>query len=212
MKDTRSILMVVIAALLAVAGFPWASAGGAEAPKTEKATFAGGCFWCMEPPFDVLPGVISTTAGYTGGAERNPTYKEVSSGKTGHCEAVEIVYDPARIGYAQLLDVFWRNIDPTTPNRQFVDVGPQYRTAVFYHGEEQKRLAEASRKQLEASGRFGEPIVTGITPASAFYPGEEYHQDYYKKNPVRYNFYRWGSGRDEYLDKIWGKDRHRESH
>src|SRR6185503_11782868 len=135
----------------------------------EKATFAGGCFWCMEPPFDELPGVISTTSGYTGGQMKNPTYEQVSAGITGHAEAVEVVYDPAKITYARLLDVFWKNIDPVTPNRQFCDAGTQYRSAIFYHNEEQKRLAEASKKALENSGRFQQPIVTEIAAASAFY-------------------------------------------
>jgi len=171
----------------------------------EKATFAGGCFWCMEPPFDVLPGVVSTTSGYTGGRTKNPTYEEVSAGGTGHAEAVEILYDPAKINYAQLLDVFWKNIDPLTPNRQFCDVGPQYRSAIFYHDEEQKRLAEASKIALEKSGRFDGPIVTEILAASLFYKAEEYHQDYYKKNPVRYQFYRRGCGRDARLKAVWRK-------
>jgi methionine-S-sulfoxide reductase len=175
--------------------------------RTEKATFAGGCFWCMESPFEKLPGVLSVTSGYAGGKTENPTYEDVSSGRTGHAEAVEVLYDPAKIAYARLLDVFWRNIDPTTKDRQFVDVGSQYRTAIFYHNEEQRRLAEESKKQLEASGRFGRPIVTEIVPAERFYPAEEYHQDYYKKSATRYKFYRFNSGRDQYLDRIWGKDR-----
>jgi methionine-S-sulfoxide reductase len=174
----------------------------------EKATFAGGCFWCMEPPFDKLDGVISTTSGYTGGTEKNPTYKEVSAGKTGHTESVQIVYDPARISYRELLDVFWRQIDPTTPDRQFVDQGSQYRSAIFYHNDEQKRLAEETKKEMAESGRFDGPIVTEINRAGEFWPAEEYHQDYYMKNPKRYKFYRFGSGRDRYLDKVWGKGNH----
>jgi len=170
----------------------------------EKATFAGGCFWCMEPPFDELPGVISTTSGYTGGQMKNPTYEQVSAGITGHAEAVEVVYDPAKITYARLLDVFWKNIDPVTPNRQFCDAGTQYRSAIFYHNEEQKRLAEASKKALENSGRFQQPIVTEIAAASAFYRAEEYHQDYYKKNPVRFNFYKYSCGRARRLAELWG--------
>lgn len=173
----------------------------------EKATFAGGCFWCMQPPFDELEGVISTTVGYTGGAPVNPSYEEVSAGGTGHCEAIEVVYDPSKIGYERLLEVFWQNIDPTTPNRQFADVGSQYRTGIFYHGETQKKLAEESKRKMDESGRFGKPIVTEITPASAFYPAEEYHQKYYEKNPLRYKFYRFGSGRDAYLKKIWSEAR-----
>jgi peptide-methionine (S)-S-oxide reductase len=171
-----------------------------------KATFAGGCFWCMEPPFDKLKGVISTTSGYTGGHKEDPTYDEVSMGRTGHAESVEILYDPAQISYVRLLDVFWHNIDPTTPNQQFVDYGPQYRTSIFYHNEGQKRLAEESKAALEKSGRFGKQIVTEIVPASAFYPAEEYHQDFYKKSSARYGFYRFNSGRDQYLKRIWGAD------
>ena len=173
----------------------------------EKATFAGGCFWCMEPPFEKLDGVIAVISGYTGGHTENPTYEEVSSGRTGHAEAVEVQYDPARITYVKLLDAFWHNIDPTTRDRQFVDIGSQYRTAIFYHNEEQRRLAEESKRTLDASGRFGKPIVTEIVPAGKFYPAEEYHQDYYKKSSTRYKFYRFNSGRDQYLDRIWGKDR-----
>ncbi|MCP5424922.1 MAG: peptide-methionine (S)-S-oxide reductase MsrA [Gammaproteobacteria bacterium] len=168
-----------------------------------KATFAGGCFWCMEPPFDKLEGVISTTAGYTGGHQDNPTYKEVSAGGTGHAEAVEVLYDPTQVTYQKLLDVFWRNIDPTVENRQFCDIGNQYRTAIFYHDEEQKRLAEQSKQALEASGRFPK-IYTEIVPAGKFYPAEEYHQDYYHKNPLRYQFYRYSCGRDSRLEEIWG--------
>jgi len=173
--------------------------------KLEKATFAGGCFWCMEPPFDKLDGVISTTAGYAGGREKDPTYKEVSSGKTGHAETVEIVYDPSRITYRELLDVFWRNIDPTQADGQFVDRGRQYRTAIFYHNEEQRKLAAATKRELKNSGRFEGEIVTEIVPAGEFYRAEEYHQDYYKKNPLRYKFYRYGSGRDQFLRKVWGE-------
>ncbi len=178
----------------------------ANARELEKATFAGGCFWCMEQPFDELDGVVSTTVGYTGGYRENPTYQEVSAGTTGHAESVVVVYDPARISYSDLLDVFWRNINPTTPDRQFVDVGSQYRPAIFYHNEEQKRLAEESRDRLDKSGRYDSPIMTEIVPAATFYEAEEYHQDYYRKNPIRYKFYRRGSGRDKYLNRIWNKE------
>src|ERR1043166_1903349 len=171
----------------------------------ETATFAGGCFWCMEPPFDKIDGDISTTSGYTGGQTKNPTYEEVSSGGTGHAESVQIVFDPTKVSYEQLLDVFWHNIDPFTPNGQFCDHGRQYRTAIFYHSEEQKRLAEASKQALEQSGRFTKPIVTEIVPAGEFYKAEEYHQDYYQKNPIRYKFYRYRCGRDQVLELIWGK-------
>ena len=173
----------------------------------EKATFAGGCFWCMQPPYDKLKGVVSTTVGYTGGTKPKPTYEEVCAGKTGHAEAVEIAYDPARVGYSELLDVFWKNINPTTLNQQFADAGTQYRTAIFYHNEEQKRLAVASKEKVEKSGKFDRPIVTEIVPASTFYPAEETHQAYYKKCPLPYQFYKTGSGREGYLKKVWGKAR-----
>lgn len=171
---------------------------------TAIATFAGGCFWCMEPPFDALDGVVSTTSGYTGGKVKNPMYKDVSSGRTGHAEAVEIAYYPEKISYEELLAVFWRNIDPTTPNRQFCDYGSQYRTAIYYHDDEQKRLAEETRAQIENSKRLGKPIVTEVEPASEFYEAEEYHQDFYKKNPSHYKSYRRGCGRDKRLEQLWG--------
>jgi peptide-methionine (S)-S-oxide reductase len=158
----------------------------------------------MEPAFDKLEGVLSTTSGYTGGTVKNPTYEEVSVGGTGHAEALRVVYDPARIGYAELLEVFWRNIDPTVKNRQFCDVGNQYRTAVFYHDDQQKRLALESKRRLEKSGKLG-AIHTEIVPAGPFYPAEEYHQDYYKKNPIRYKYYRWSCGRDQRLEELWGE-------
>ncbi|MFQ5528032.1 MAG: peptide-methionine (S)-S-oxide reductase MsrA [Thermoanaerobaculia bacterium] len=169
-----------------------------------KATFAGGCFWCMEPPFDELEGVVSTTSGYTGGPERNPTYKDVSYGRTGHAEAVEILYDPERVSYEELLDVFWRNIDPLTENAQFCDKGSQYRTAIYYRGEDEGGLARESKRMIEESGILDGPIVTEIEPASEFWPAEEYHQDFYKKNPVHYKRYRYGCGRDRTLERIWG--------
>jgi peptide-methionine (S)-S-oxide reductase len=172
--------------------------------KSEKATFAGGCFWCMEAPFDKLPGVVSVTSGYTGGNVKNPTYKQVSAGGTGHAEAVQIVYDPARIGYTKLLDVFWRNTDPTVADRQFCDVGSQYRPGIFYHSEEQRLLALKSKGSLEKSKPFKELIVTEVTKAGEFYPAEEYHQQYYKKNPIRYRYYRNGCGRDQRLKELWG--------
>ncbi len=177
--------------------------GAAPAPERATATFAGGCFWCMQPPFENLPGVISVKAGYTGGTKKNPTYEEVSDGGTGHRESVEIVYDPRAIGYAQLLDVFWHNIDPTDNSGQFCDHGSQYRSAIFFHDAEQRKLAEESKAGFER--QLHKPIVTDIAPASTFYPAEEYHQDYYKKNPVRYNFYRFNCGRDQRLKEIWGK-------
>jgi peptide methionine sulfoxide reductase msrA/msrB len=170
----------------------------------KKAIFAGGCFWCMEKPFEALEGVISVTSGYTGGSTENPTYDNYASG--GHLEAVEIVYDPTKITYNQLLDVFWRQIDPTDPGGQFADRGTEYSTAIYYLDAEQKRLAEASKQDLEKGRVFDKPIVTPIIRASTFYQAEEYHQDYYKKNPLRYKFYRNGSGRDRFLKKIWGKE------
>lgn len=172
------------------------------------ATFAGGCFWCMEAPFDVLPGVAATVSGYTGGFKNNPSYEEVSAGTTGHAEAVQITYDSTKISYAQLLQVFWRNIDPLASNRQFCDSGSQYRSAIFYHNAEQQRLALASKQQLENSGRFKQPIVTEIVAAAEFYPAEEYHQDFYKKNPLRYKAYRAGCGRDRRLQELWGETAH----
>jgi peptide-methionine (S)-S-oxide reductase len=172
---------------------------------TNVATLAGGCFWCMEPPFDKLEGVISTTSGYTGGHTKNPSYKQTSSGKTGHTEAIQIVYDPRMVSYEKLLDVFWHNIDPTTADRQFCDRGNQYRSEIFYHNEKQKRKAEASKAALNKSKPFKAPIVTQVTQASTFYAAEDYHQDYYKKNPIRYRYYRYGCGRDKRLEQLWGE-------
>jgi peptide-methionine (S)-S-oxide reductase len=192
------------ALLVAVVVMAGLGATAAAQPSKAVATFAGGCFWCMEGPFEKLPGVKSVTSGYTGGQKKNPTYEEVSSGGTGHAESVQIVYDPALITYEQLLDVFWHNIDPLTANAQFCDHGTQYRSAIYYHDEAQHLAALASKQKLQASGQLRGPIVTEITAASTFYPAEEYHQDYYKKNPVRYNFYRSGCGRDRRLKDLWG--------
>ena len=169
-----------------------------------KATFAGGCFWCVEEAFEKVPGVMSAVSGYTDGNVANPSYKQVTGGQTGHAEAVEVIFDPTQVTYAQLLDVFWRNIDPTVVDRQFCDVGNQYRTAIFVHDEEQMRLAEASKEALQASKPFAEPIVTPIVAASTFYPAEDYHQDYYKHNPLRYKFYKWNCGRAQRLAELWG--------
>jgi peptide-methionine (S)-S-oxide reductase len=168
------------------------------------ATFAGGCFWCMEPPYDKLDGVLATVSGYTGGSKVDPTYQEVSAGGTGHTEAVQITYDPAKVSYQQLLEVFWRNVDPLDAGGQFCDRGSQYRTGIFVHDAEQRRLADASKQALADSGRFAQPIVTEIVEADTFYPAEDYHQDYYEKNPVRYKFYRWNCGRDARLAELWG--------
>jgi peptide-methionine (S)-S-oxide reductase len=179
-------------------------AGGGAAQRTETATFAGGCFWCMESPFDKLDGVLSVTVGYTGGQTRNPTYEQVSAGGTGHAESVQIVFDPDRIGYARLLEVFWHNIDPTVKDRQFCDAGHQYRSAIFFHNAEQQRLARQSKEALEKGRPFRGEILTEIVPAGEFYPAEEYHQHYYKKNPLRYKYYRSGCGRDRRLKELWG--------
>ena len=172
------------------------------------ATFAGGCFWCMEGPFDKLDGVVSTTSGYIGGQKENPTYKQVTAGDTGHTEAVQIVYDSNKVSYKQLLEVFWINHDPTEADGQFCDKGSQYRPGIFYHDEEQKTLAETSKKVIDETKTFSEPVVTEITEASTFYPAEDYHQDYYVKNPFRYKFYRYGCGRDSRLEQLWGKSDH----
>jgi peptide-methionine (S)-S-oxide reductase len=169
------------------------------------ATFAGGCFWCMEPPFDKLDGVISTTSGYAGGKEKDPTYQQVAGGRTGHAEVVQVVYDPARVSYETLLEVYWRNIDPFAVDRQFCDTGPQYRSAIFYHDEDQRAAAAASLAEISA--RFEQPIATELEPVGGtFHPAEEYHQDYYLKNPVRYRFYRYNCGRDHRLEAIWGQE------
>lgn len=193
------IRLVLLAALLALAPLPTAAQNRAVA------IFAGGCFWCMEPPFDKLDGVLSTTSGYIGGTKADPTYQEVTAGRTGHYEALQIEYDPARIGYDRLLEVFWRNIDPIDPTGQFCDKGPQYRSAIFAVDEEQRRLAEASKAQLDRSGKLPGRVVTEILPATRFYAAEDYHQDYYRKNPGRYTFYRWNCGRDGRLQQLWGK-------
>jgi peptide methionine sulfoxide reductase msrA/msrB len=173
--------------------------------KYDIATFAGGCFWCMEPPFEKLGGVVEVVSGYTGGTGQNPTYENYMI--KGHVEAIQITYDPSQITYSQLLDVFWRQIDPTDAGGQFADRGIHYRSAIFYHNEEQKRLAEKSKQELEESGRFDKPIATEIIKASTFYKAEAYHQDYYRKNPIRYKFYRFHSGRDAYLKKVWSTER-----
>ena len=193
--------VLVLAAALWVATAAFATA---QNTGHAKATFAGGCFWCVEEAFEKVPGVISAVSGYTDGYVANPTYKQVTSGRTGHTEAVEVIFDPAQVTYAQLLDVFWRNIDPTVVDRQFCDVGNQYRTAIFVHDEEQMRLAKASREALQMSKPFAEPIVTPIVAASTFYPAEDYHQDYYKHNPLRYKFYKWNCGRAQRLAELWG--------
>jgi peptide-methionine (S)-S-oxide reductase len=199
---------VILFATLFIDTVPPSTGSGSQNKDSryETATFAGGCFWCMEPPFDELKGVIATTSGYTGGQTKNPTYEEVSAGGTGHAEAIQVTFDPAMVSYAKLLEVFWRNIDPTVRDRQFCDWGSQYRTGIFYHNESQKKLAEESKKKLEHEGRFKGKIVTEISPLTLFYAAEQYHQDFYRKNPLRYNSYRIGCGRDHRLRELWGDE------
>jgi peptide-methionine (S)-S-oxide reductase len=193
-------LLLALAALVATPALAQAPASGRA-----TATFAAGCFWCVEEAFDKVPGVVSTTSGYMGGQKKNPTYQEVSAGTTGHTEVVQVIYDPAKVSYERLLEQFWLNHDPTVKDRQFCDAGSQYRPSIFYHTDEQKRLAEASRAKWEKEKPFAQPILTPIVPAGEFWPAEDYHQDYYKKNPVRYQFYTSGCGRYPRLDQLWGK-------
>ena len=195
----RALACVVILLALAL------SAHAADPAAQASATFAGGCFWCMQPPFEHLPGVVSTTVGYTGGNKQKPTYEEVSAGGSGHAESVQVIYDPTKIDYDKLLDVFWHNVDPVTRDAQFCDHGPQYRTAIFYHDETQHRLAEDSKRRLEASHKLPGPVVTEIVAATEFWPAEDYHQRYHEKNPVRYKYYRWNCGRDQRLRELWGE-------
>lgn len=210
MKTTLKILIIL--ALTGALG-ACAKGGDMEKPHSQdtaglsRATFAGGCFWCMVPPFVQLDGVAKVVSGYSGGREANPSYEQVAHGLTGHAEAVQIFYDPKKVSYEKLLEIFWRQIDPTDAGGQFADRGSQYRTAIFYHDSEQKRLAEASKTDLQKSGRFSRPIATEILPYVGFYPAEEYHQDYYSKNPVRYKLYRTGSGREGYLKEKWGQEK-----
>jgi len=202
----KSILIIICLLFLAFIGLMPINKPGFAAPddkgNRQKATFAGGCFWCMEKPFEILPGVASVTSGYAGGTNKNPTYQNYAA--YGHIEVVEILYDPAMVSYEKLLEVYWRQVDPTDPGGQFVDRGMAYSTAIFYHDEEQRMLAEKSKEELDKSGIFDKPLVTPIRPAVEFYAAEEYHQDYYKESPIRYKFYRSRSGRDQFLDKTWG--------
>jgi peptide-methionine (S)-S-oxide reductase len=206
--NPRSRMLRAVLTLLAVAavtaGVAIPRAGAQPAPQRETAIFAGGCFWCEEAVFDAVPGVLSVTSGYTGGSKDNPTYEQVETGATGHIESVEVAFDPDKVSYERLLDLFWRNVDPLTPDAQFCDHGSQYRSAIFYSSETQKRLADASKAVLEASHRFNRPIVTEIAPAAKFWPAEEYHQHYHVKNPLRYRYYRFGCGRDRRLEELWG--------
>jgi peptide-methionine (S)-S-oxide reductase len=208
MIASRILQLLCIAAItFGAAGFTAAqtqTSPGAK-PATAKATFAGGCFWCMEEVYDKVPGVITTVSGYMGGHAKNPTYEQIGTGRTGHAEVVQVEYDPTKVSYAKLLEVFWRNIDPTQKDAQFCDQGSQYRSGVFYHDEEQKRLAEASRLALQKNKPFRGEIVTEITQASQFYPAEGYHQDFHQKNPTRYKFYKSGCGREARLQQLWGK-------
>jgi peptide-methionine (S)-S-oxide reductase len=206
---TRTVALILLVGLhVSAAGDQPVQRSGnstGEAADTEQvgvATFAGGCFWCLEPPFDKLQGVISTTSGYIGGHVKQPTYKQVSSGRTGHAEALQVKFDPQLVSYEQLLTLFWHNVDPTQANGQFCDIGNQYRSAIFFHSPEQKDLAIKS--QAKIAKQLGRPIHTRVVAATAFYPAEEYHQDYYTKNPTKYKFYRWKCGRDAQLDKVWG--------
>jgi peptide-methionine (S)-S-oxide reductase len=199
-------LSILAVAIFLIGAWNVQTTGQAVADATlGKAYFAGGCFWCMEEAFEKVEGVLSATSGYMGGTVANPSYEEVSAGRTGHAESVEVVYDPARVSYQKLLDAFWHNIDPITPNAQFCDHGSQYRSAIFFQTDEEKRASDISKQAIEQSKRFKEPIVTQIVMASQFYPAEEYHQDFYKKNPVRYKFYKYNCGRAKRLEELWGK-------
>jgi peptide-methionine (S)-S-oxide reductase len=200
---TRSVLTVAV--LLVGTWNVQSTVLAAADTMSGKAYFAGGCFWCMEEVFEKVEGVLSATSGYMGGAVSNPTYEEVSAGRTGHTESVEVVYDPAKVNYQKLLDAFWRNVDPITPNAQFCDHGNQYRSAIFFRTDEEKRASDSSKQAIEQSRRFKEPIVTQIVMAPQFYPAEEYHQDFYKKNPIRYKLYKYNCGRAQRLEELWGK-------
>lgn len=204
MKSIRSCALLVLLLSLSILPIPWGTAAP-PGSSSEKATFAGGCFWCMEEAFEGIAGVLSVVSGYTGGTRANPTYEEVSAGRTGHAESIEIVFDPAVVSYEQLLDAFWHNVDPTTPDRQFCDHGTQYRPAIFYHDDRQKQLAETSRQRIAREKTFAGPLAVEITAASTFYPAEEHHQDYYKRNPIRYKYYKFSCGRAQRLEELWGK-------
>ena len=198
--------LVLTVAIVLIGAWNLQSTSQAAADSTVgKAYFAGGCFWCMEEAFEKVEGVLSVTSGYMGGTVANPSYEDVSAGRTGHAESFEVVYDPAKVSYQKLLDAFWRNVDPITPNAQFCDHGSQYRSAVFFQTDEEKRASDVSKQAIEQSKRFTEPIVTQIVMASQFYPAEEYHQDFYKKNPIRYKFYKYNCGRAQRLEELWAK-------
>lgn len=205
MATHRALTLLMVNLAICVTLVAWSSQSALSASTTAKAYFAGGCFWCMEEAFEQVEGVLSVASGYMGGTVANPTYEQVSAGRTGHAEAVEVIYDPAKVSYQQLLEAFWKNIDPLTPNAQFCDHGSQYRSAVFYTSEEEQRLAAASKTAIEQAKQFPAPIVTELVPASAFYQAEDYHQDYYKKNPFRYKYYKYSCGRAKRLEALWGK-------
>ena len=202
----QTVLSVLSIAILFIGTLSVQAISQAAANATQgKAYFAGGCFWCMEEVFENIEGVLSVTSGYMGGTVARPSYEEVSAGRTGHAESVEVVYDPAKVSYQKLLDAFWLNVDPITPNAQFCDHGSQYRAAIFFQTDEEKRTSETSKRAIEQSSRFNDQIVTQIVMASQFYPAEEYHQDFYKKNPIRYKFYKYNCGRAQRLETLWGK-------
>lgn len=205
MAILRRLIFCSVSLLACAAPAVWPSSGSLSAATTAKAYFAGGCFWCMEEAFEKVDGVLTVVSGYMGGTVPNPSYEEVSAGRTGHAESVEVTYDPSKVTYQKLLDAFWRNVDPLTPNAQFCDHGSQYRAAIFYSTDEEKRLSEDSKRAIEQSKRFPQPIVTQLVQASTFYPAEDYHQDYYKKNPLRYKYYKYGCGRAQRLETLWGK-------
>jgi len=205
MRRQAALSMLIVAVLLIGAWNLQSTSKAAAEATIGKAYFAGGCFWCMEEAFEKVEGVLAATSGYMGGTVANPSYEDVSSGRTGHAESVEVVYDPAKVSYQKLLEAFWRNVDPITPNAQFCDHGSQYRSAIFYQTDEEKRASDTSKQAIEQSKRFTEPIVTQIVMASHFYSAEEYHQDFYKKNPVRYKFYKYSCGRAQRLEELWGK-------
>ena len=205
MSTCRRLVLLTLGLCLAGSLATWLPNGSLHAAEPAKAYFAGGCFWCMEEAFEKVEGVIAVASGYMGGAIANPTYEQVSGGHTGHAESVEVLYDPSKVTYQKLLETFWRNVDPLTPNAQFCDHGSQYRAAIFYSSAEEKRLAEDSKRAIEESKRFPAPIVTHVVAASTFYQAEDYHQDYYKKNPLRYKYYKYGCGRAQRLESLWGK-------
>lgn len=205
MATLRRQILLAVGLVTCMTLIGWPSSGVQSAPATAKAYFAGGCFWCMEEAFEKVDGVLTVVSGYMGGTVADPTYEQVSDGRTGHAESIEVTYDPTKVTYQKLLDAFWRNIDPTTPNAQFCDHGNQYRSVVFYTTDEERQLSEDSKRAIEQSKRLPAPIVTQLVQASTFYQAEDYHQDYYKKNPFRYKYYKFSCGRAQRLETLWGK-------